>query len=69
MSSPFAKKFCGKKSALTYGKGPLHNEKGKKINQHSAKDARSILDKNEQGLLKNPLLPIEKRALEETAKG
>jgi len=48
MSSPFAKKFCGKKSALTYGKGPLHNEKG---------------------LLKNPLLPIEKRALEETAKG
>lgn len=23
MSSPFAKKFCGKKSGLHYGKGPL----------------------------------------------
>ncbi len=23
MNSPFAKKFCGKKSALTYGKSPI----------------------------------------------
>ncbi len=36
MSSPFAKKFCGKKSGLHYGKGPLHNEpekKGKTVNE------------------------------------
>jgi len=68
MSSPFAKKFCGKKSGLHYGKGPLHNEpekKGKTVNQVTdAKTAAKWLENDANGEI-TPLKAIEKKKLKQ----
>ncbi len=45
MSSPFAKKFCGKKSALTYGKGPLKKIKDGVTGVGNSTDSMSPGDK------------------------
>jgi len=45
MSSPFAKKFCGKKSALTYGKGPLKKIKDGVTGVGNSNDAMTAEDK------------------------
>jgi len=45
MSSPFAKKFCGKKSALTYGKSPLKKIKDGVTGVGNSNDAMTDKDK------------------------
>ena len=64
MSSPFAKKFCGKKSGLHYGKGPLHNEpekKGMTVNQvKDPKMAATWLQKHEEGEITLKAIEIKK---------
>jgi hypothetical protein len=68
MSSPFAKKFCGKKSGLHYGKGPLHNEpekKGKTVNEvKDPKMAAKWLENHANGDI--TLKAIEVKKLKET---
>ncbi len=68
MSSPFAKKFCGKKSGLHYGKGPLHNEpekKGKTVNEvKDPKMAAKWLENHSKGEI--TLKAIEIKKLKET---
>ncbi len=70
MSSPFAKKFCGKKSGLHYGKGPLHNEEEKGMTVNQVKDpkmAATWLENHASG--KIVLKAIEQKKLQEIING